>query len=160
MFESQDQKYEMSELENSGDEDYEPEIINTAAVSEEEGEENEDEPEECPENENKQEMEEESEEEEEEEEGEKENGSPKASKTKKANVKRTCWWQKREPAIYDAQFKGQEFSVPPENPIEMTPTQYFSKFCDDNVFKYIAYHTNLYSMQQIGKSIIANEKEI
>ena len=75
MFQSQDQKYEMSELQNSGDEDYEPEIIRRASVSEEEGEENEDEPEECPEKENKQEMEEDSEEEEE---GEKENGSRKA----------------------------------------------------------------------------------
>ena len=36
MFESQDQKYEMSELENSGDEDYEPEIIDRAGGSEEE----------------------------------------------------------------------------------------------------------------------------
>lgn len=87
-------------------------------------------------------------------------GSRKASKTKKANVKRTCWWQKREPAVYDAQFKGQEFSVPSENAIEMTPMQYFSKFWDDNVFKYIAYHTNLYSTQEIGKSIVTNEKEI
>ena len=76
MFQSQDQKYEMSELENSGDEDYEPEIIRRASVSEEEeGEENEDEPEECTEKENKQEMEEDSEEGEE---GEKENGSRKA----------------------------------------------------------------------------------
>ena len=38
--------------------------------------------------------------------------------------------------------------------------QYFSKFWDENVFKYIAYHTNLYSMQQMGKSIVTNEKEI
>ena len=52
----------MSELEDSGDEDYEPEIIDRLGYSEEEGEENEEEPEELPENENEQEIEEEPEE--------------------------------------------------------------------------------------------------
>ena len=40
------------------------------------------------------------------------------------------------------------------------PMQYFSRFWDDNFFKHVAYHTNLYSTQQTGKSIETNEKEI
>ena len=116
-------KSEMSELDDSCDEDYEPEIIDRNGYSEEEEEENEKEPEELPENENEQEIEEVPEEE-----REKENGSEKASKTKKANVKSTYRWRIRELAVYDIQFKGQEFSAPPENAVEITLTQYFSRF--------------------------------
>ena len=42
----------------------------------------------------------------------------------------------------------------------MTLIQYFSRFWDYNVFKHIAYHANLVRMQQTGKSIEANKKEI
>ena len=71
---------EMPELEDSGHQYYEPEIINRVGDSEEEeSEENKEEPEELPENENEQETEGEPEEKE----VEKENGSQKASKTKK-----------------------------------------------------------------------------
>ena len=73
-------KSEMSELDDSCDEDYESEIIDRNGYSEEE-EENEKAPEELPENENEQEIEEVLEEE-----REKENGSEKASKTKKVHI--------------------------------------------------------------------------
>ena len=44
--------------------------------------------------------------------------------------------------------------------VEMTLIQYFSRFWDYNVFKHIAYHANLGRMQQTGKSIETNKKEI
>ena len=75
-------KSEMSELEDSCDEDYEPEIIDRNGYNEEE-EENEKESEELPENENKQEIKQLPEEE-----REKENRSQKASKTKKSKRKK------------------------------------------------------------------------
>lgn len=43
----------------------------------------------------------------------------------------------------------------------MASMQYFSRFRDDNVFKNIAYPTNLYSMEQTGKLIDeTNEKNL
>ena len=91
----------MSELEDSGYEDYEPEIIDRDGDSEEEeGEENEEEQEELPENDNEQKIEEEPGEEK----RERENGSQKALKTKIANIKRTYRWWKREPVVYGTQF--------------------------------------------------------
>ena len=146
---------EISELADSGDKDYEPEIIDWVGYGEEKGDENEEEPEGLPKNARKAEIHEESEEE-----GEREKGSQKASKTKKAKVKRTYGWRKREPVVYDTQLKRQEFIETPENAIEVTPMLYFSRFWDDNVFRDIAYHTNLYSMQQTGKSIEINEKKL
>ena len=53
---------EMSELQDSGDEDYEPEFIDRAGDSEEEVEKNKKEPQELPENDNQQKIEEEPEE--------------------------------------------------------------------------------------------------
>lgn len=91
----------MSELEDSGDDDYEPEIINRVGDNEEEeGEENEEEQEEWPENDNEQKIEEEPGEEE----REMENGSQKALKAKIANIRHTYWCWKREPVVYDTQF--------------------------------------------------------
>ena len=51
---------------------------------------------------------------------------------------------KQESAVYNTQFKGHKFSVPLQNAIEI---QYFERFCDDNISKHIAYHTNLYNTQ-------------
>ena len=62
----------------------------------------------------------------------------------KKNVKRTYQWQNRESAVYNTQFKGHKFSVPLQNAIEI---QNFERFCDDNISKHIAYHTNLYNTQ-------------
>ena len=42
----------------------------------------------------------------------------------------------------------------------MTPLQYLKLFCDNNILEHIAHHTNLYSVQQSGKSIKTNAKEI
>ena len=42
----------------------------------------------------------------------------------------------------------------------MTPLQYFKLFWDDNILEHIAHHTKLYSVQQSGKSIKTNAKEI
>ena len=40
------------------------------------------------------------------------------------------------------------------------PLQYFSRFWDDNFFKHVEYHTNLYSTQQTGKSIETMKKKL
>ena len=42
----------------------------------------------------------------------------------------------------------------------MTPLQHFKLFWDDNILEHIVHHTNLYSVQQSGKSIKTNAKEI
>ena len=80
-------------------------------------------------------------------------------KSSNKNEKCGYTWKKKEPIVFDTSFKGKEFSPPPENAAEMTPLQYFEVFWDDNILEHIAYHTNLYSVQQSGKSIKTNVKD-
>ena len=42
----------------------------------------------------------------------------------------------------------------------MTPLQYFKLFWDGNILEHITHQTNLYSVQQSGKSIKTNAKEM
>ena len=42
----------------------------------------------------------------------------------------------------------------------MTPLQYSKLFWDDNILEHITHQTNLYTIQQSGKSIKSNAKEI
>ena len=42
----------------------------------------------------------------------------------------------------------------------MTPLQYLKLFWDYNILKHIPHHTNLYSVQESGKPIKTNAKEI
>ena len=81
------------------------------------------------------------------------------SHKKSSNEKRVYRWRKKEAIVFDTSFKGKELSPPPENAAEITPLQYFKLFWDGNILEHIANHTNLYSVQQSGKSIKRNAKE-
>ena len=62
--------------------------------------------------------------------------------------------------MFDTSFKGEKFSPPPPNAENMTPFQYFQRFWDNEIRKYLTEQTNLYSMQETGKSINVTEDEI
>ena len=76
------------------------------------------------------------------------------------NEKRVYRWRKKEPTVFDTSFKEKEFNPPTENAAKMTSLQYLKLFCDNNILEHIAHHTNLYSVQQSGKSVKTNAKEI
>ena len=78
---------------------------------------------------------------------------------KSSNEKRVYRWRKKEPIVFDISLKGKELSPPPEIAAEITPLQYFKLFRDDNILEHIANHTNLYNVQQSGKSLKRNAKE-
>ena len=78
---------------------------------------------------------------------------------KSSNEKRVYRWRKKEPIVFDTSLKGKELSPPPEIAAEITPLQYFKLFRDDNILEHIANHTNLYNVQQSGKSLKRNAKE-
>ena len=78
----------------------------------------------------------------------------------KKSVKRVYRWRKKEPALFDTSVKGGKFSPPPPNAENMTPFQYFQRFWDNEIRKYLTEQTNLYSMQETGKSINVTGDEI
>ena len=77
----------------------------------------------------------------------------------KKSVKRVYRWRKKEPALFDTSIKGGKFSPPPPNAENMTPFQYFQRFWDNEIRKYLTEQINLYSMQETGKSVNATEDE-
>ena len=50
------------------------------------------------------------------------------SHKKSSNEKRVYRWRKKEAIVFDTSFKGKELSPPPENSAEITPLQYFKLF--------------------------------
>ena len=67
-------------------------------------------------------------------------------------------WRKRQPVLYDVNFKGEPFPPPPVE--EYTPLQYFKHFFDDALIDHIAEQTNLYSVQSTGSSICVDHDEM
>ena len=68
-------------------------------------------------------------------------------------------WHKAEPQV-DKNFYGNDYSLPPENVDQLTPIDYFEMFWKEHLNELISEQTNLYSVQQSGKSINTTPKEI
>ena len=83
----------------------------------------------------------------------------KSKKTKKPPP-RVYRWRKITPPIVDSAFKGDNFSKAPEDFEELTPLSYFKQFFTDELIDQIVEETNLYSVQQTGKSIATTKNEI
>ena len=62
--------------------------------------------------------------------------------------------------MFDTSFKGETFSPPPPNAENMTHFQYFQRFWDNEIHKYLTEKTNLHLKHETGKSIIVTEDEI
>ena len=69
-------------------------------------------------------------------------------------------WRKAEPPQVDKNFYGNDYSLPPENVDQLTPIDYFEMFWKEDLNELISEQTNLYSVQQSGKSINTTPKEI
>ncbi|XP_047144656.1 piggyBac transposable element-derived protein 2 [Hydra vulgaris] len=69
-------------------------------------------------------------------------------------------WENKTPPVINADFLGQEFSLPPENFDTWTPYTYFKMFWKDELNKLISEQTNLYSVFKTSKSINTNTQEI
>lgn len=69
-------------------------------------------------------------------------------------------WRKKEPVVFDTSFKGSNFSPPPDNADKLTPLNYFKMFWNDEINAHLSHHTNLYSTQETGKSIVTDPDEI
>ena len=62
--------------------------------------------------------------------------------------------------MFDTYFKGEKVCPPPPSAENMTLFQYFQRFWDNKIRKYLTEETNLYSMQETENSIIVTEDEI
>ena len=62
--------------------------------------------------------------------------------------------------MLDTSFKGENVCPPPPSAENMTLFQYFQRFWDNKIRKYLTEETNLYSMQETENSIIVTEDEI
>ena len=69
-------------------------------------------------------------------------------------------WRKSEPPEVDTTFKGEDYSLPPDNVDELTPLDYFEMFWKPELNELLAEQTNLYSVQQSSKSIKTDKNEI
>ena len=69
-------------------------------------------------------------------------------------------WRKAEPPQVDKNFYGNGYSLPPENVDQLTLIDYFEMFWKEDLNELISEQTNLYSVQQFGKSINTTPKEI
>ena len=89
----------------------------------------------------------------------------KRTEKKKKNEKRkpvqphVYRWRKAEPPQVDKNFYGNDYSLPPENVDQLTPTDYFEMLWKEDLNELISEQTNLYSVQQSGKSINTTPKE-
>ena len=81
------------------------------------------------------------------------------SKQKKS-AKRVYRWRKKEPLHFILLLKGEKFSSPPPKAENITPIQYFQRFWDSEICKYLTEQTNLHWMQETGKSINVTEDKI
>ena len=69
-------------------------------------------------------------------------------------------WRKAEPPQVDKNFYGNDNSLTPENVDRLNPIDYFEMFWKEDFNEFISEQTNLYSVQQSGKSINTTPKEI
>ena len=67
-------------------------------------------------------------------------------------------WRKRDPIAVQSTYTGDDLPDPPLE--QLTPRQYFDQFFDPELFDVIADETNLYSVQETGKSVGTNPDEI
>jgi hypothetical protein len=68
-------------------------------------------------------------------------------------------WGKKNFLQKNTVFLGRE-PAPPADMGVKTPLQYFQIFLTDNMLENLCEHTNLYSMQRTGKSMLTTKKEI
>ena len=67
-------------------------------------------------------------------------------------------WRRRHPAEVNNEYVGEPFPDPPVE--EVSPLQYFKLFFDDQLISHIADQSNLYAVQQTGRSHNTNSNEI
>ena len=93
--------------------------------------------------------------------GEATENEKRTEKKKKATCSTTFYrWRKAEPPQVDKNFYGNNYSLPLENVDQLTPIDYFEMFWKEDLNELISEQTNLYSVQQSGKSINTTPKEI
>jgi len=84
---------------------------------------------------------------------------PKPTVATKAPAQKTYRWSKQTFTAPDVTFTGSHFS-PPDSMEPEIPLQYFSHLVTNEMIDEMVANTNLYSTQQLGKSINTNRKEM
>ena len=69
-----------------------------------------------------------------------------------------CQWQRIYPTEVNTQFTGEPFPNPPEE--EISPMRYFKQLFDDELIDHIVEQSNLYSVEQSGKSVNLCKSEL
>lgn len=90
------------------------------------------------------------------------NNSPEPTKQNsgKCSNKRVYRWRSYKPQATDSVFKGNGFSLPPDDADKFTPLTYFHYFWTDEMTVHLVDQTNLYSVQKSGTNVKTTKEEM